>query len=67
VLRGKASWYLGAGVEVVWIVFPEQREALVITATAEHRARLGEILPPHPALPDLVPHVDEFFVQISAA
>ena len=66
VLRDKAAWYLGAGVQVVWIVLPEQREVVVITGTGEHRCRRGETLPPHPALPDLTPRVDEFFVQISA-
>jgi Uma2 family endonuclease len=66
VLRDKAAWYLGAGVQIVWIVLPEPREVVVITGTGEHRCRLGETLPPHPALPDLTPLVDEFFVQISA-
>lgn len=65
VLRDKAAWYLGAGVQVVWIVLPEQREVVVITGSGEQRCRLGEIVPPHPALPDLAPRVDDFFVQIS--
>lgn len=66
-LRDKAAWYLGAGVQVIWIVLPEQREVVVITGTGEHRCRLGETLAPHSALPDLTPRVDDFFVQISAA
>ena len=66
-LRDKAAWYLGAGVQVVWIVLPEQREVVVITGVGEHRCRLGEILAPHSALPDLTPRVADFFVQISAA
>ncbi|HVO28251.1 MAG TPA: Uma2 family endonuclease [Candidatus Margulisiibacteriota bacterium] len=66
VLRDKAAWYLGAGVQVVWIVVPEQREVIVVTGSGEHRCRVGETLPAHPALPDLTPLVDEFFVQISA-
>jgi len=66
VLRDKAAWYLAAGVQVVWIVLPEQQEVLVISSSEEHRCRAGESLPPHPALPDLSPRVDEFFLQISA-
>ena len=66
VLRDKAAWYLGAGVQVVWLVLPEQREVVVLTGTGERRCRCAETLPPHPTLPDLTPHVDDFFVQISA-
>jgi Uma2 family endonuclease len=65
-LRDKARWYLGAGVQLVWIVLPERREVVVISATEERRCRAGEALPPHPALPGLTPSVDEFFIQISA-
>jgi Uma2 family endonuclease len=66
-LRDKAAWYLGVGVQVVWIVLPVQRQVLVTTGSGEHRYRLGERLPPLSALPELAPRVDEFFVQISAA
>jgi Uma2 family endonuclease len=66
VLRDKAVWYLAAGVDVVWIVLPEQREVVVITGSGERRCPSGETLPADPALPDLSPRVDEFFVQISA-
>jgi Uma2 family endonuclease len=66
VLRDKAAWYVDVGVQVVWLVLPEPREVVVITRSEEHRHRVGESLPPHPALPDLSPRVDEFFVQISA-
>ena len=65
VLRDKAAWYLGAGVQIVWIVLPEQREVVVITVADEHRCRVGETLTPHPALPGLAPRADDFFVQIS--
>ena len=65
-LHDKARWYLDAGVAVVWIVLPEQREVVVITRAEERRCRLGETLAPHPALPGLTPRVDEFFIQISA-
>jgi Uma2 family endonuclease len=66
VLRKKAAWYLGVGVQVVWIVLPEQREVVVITGTGEQRCRRGETLPPCPSLPALTPRVDDFFLQISA-
>lgn len=65
-LRDKAAWYLGAGVQVVWIVVPEQREVVLVTATGTQRCRVGESLPPHAALPELTPRVEELFAQISA-
>jgi Uma2 family endonuclease len=65
VLRDKAAWYLSAGVEVVWIVLPEQREVVVITPTAEYRCRTGDTLPPHGTLPDLTPPVADFFLQVA--
>ena len=64
-LRNKAAWYLNAGVHVVWLVLPDQREVVVTTAAEERRYHSGERLAVHPALPDLTPLVDEFFVQIS--
>ena len=64
-LRAKAGWYLAVGVLVVWIVLPETREVLVVTAEGETRYRVGQRLPAHPALPDLAPEVAAFFVQIS--
>ena len=36
-----------------------------MTPIAESRHRTGS-LPPHEALPDLAPSVDQFFVQIAA-
>ena len=66
VLRDKAAWYLGAGVQVVWLVLPERREVVVIMAGGDQRWRLGDTLPFDAALPDLTPRVDEFFVQLLA-
>jgi|SRR5581483_6874401 len=63
-LRDKARWYLGAGVAVVWIVLPTERETLVVTASGESRHPRGDRLPPHPDVPDLAPTVADFFVQI---
>jgi Uma2 family endonuclease len=66
-LRDKAGWYFRAGVGVVWIVLPEDREILVLTRASETRRRVGERLPPDARLPDLVPVVEDLFVQISRA
>ena len=63
-LREKAKWYLGHGVAVVWLVLPETREVLVVTAGGETRHAVGERLPPHPALPGLGPAVERFFRQL---
>jgi len=65
-LREKARWYLDVGVEVVWLLFPKEREVLVVTRGSESRHRMGEQLPCDPCLPDLAPSVDELFVQVSA-
>src|SRR5205085_1932924 len=63
-LRDKARWYRDAGVVLVWVGLAETPEGLVCGA-AEERYRLGQTLPPHPALPDLRPRVDDLFLQIS--
>ena len=64
-LREKARWYLGAGVPIVWIVLPPEREVIVVTGEGERRYGASERLPANPALPDLAPMAGEFFVQIS--
>ncbi len=64
-LRDKAGWYLGAGVQVVWIVLPQAREVVVLTEESEGRLCAGDRLTEHSALPDLRPFVDELFIQIS--
>jgi Uma2 family endonuclease len=63
-LREKAGWYLSVGVAVVWLVLPDTREVIVMTADGEARHRSGA-LPAHPALPDLAPPVADFFRQLS--
>jgi Uma2 family endonuclease len=63
-LREKARWYLAHGVAVVWLVLPDTREVVVITAQGDSRHGKGERLPRHPELPSLEPPVDRFFVQI---
>jgi Uma2 family endonuclease len=64
-LREKAAWYLAHGVPVVWIVLPDEREVVVVSAAGETRHRMGERLPPHSDLPDLTPDVAELFRQVS--
>ena len=65
-LREKARWYLAAGVPIVWLVLPPEREVVVITRTGEVTYRAGERLAAEPLLPDLAPAVDDFFVQLNA-
>lgn len=62
-LRLKAAWYRDAGVAVVWLVFPESREVVVIEEAGERRICAGEPMPSHATLPGLTPTVDELFVQ----
>jgi Uma2 family endonuclease len=57
----KARWYRDAGVAVVWCLFPEEREVLVIAAADTTRHRVGSRLPAHPLLPGLAPLVGELF------
>ncbi len=64
-LREKAGWYLAVGVAAVWLVLPDTREVIVMTAAGESRHRTGR-LPPHDALPDLAPAVADFFLQLTA-
>ncbi|MHB8872241.1 MAG: Uma2 family endonuclease [Myxococcaceae bacterium] len=64
-LRDKARWYLDSGVQIVWILLPDVRELLVITAQAERRFRTGERVPEDPLLAGLAPTVAELFTQIS--
>ncbi len=60
-LREKARWYLDKGVGVVWLLFPKEREVVVVTRADESRRRMGERLPADPRLPDPAPRVDELF------
>ena len=63
-LREKAQWYLARGVEIVWLLFPEDRRAIVFTQDAERSVGTGERLPRHPSLPDLEPALDELLEQV---
>jgi Uma2 family endonuclease len=63
-LREKARWYLSVGVPHVWLVLPEEREVIVISAQGERRFDFGARLPEVPELPGLSPAVADFFRQI---
>ena len=65
-LREKAKWYLSVGVSVVWIIFPERRDLLVISSEQESRVSGNEKIQAHPALPELSPKASELFVQVSS-
>ncbi|HYC54098.1 MAG TPA: Uma2 family endonuclease [Candidatus Binatia bacterium] len=64
-LMRKASWYLDAGVEVVWIVLPESRELVVVDAAGQTRLTTAAASPQHASLPGLALRVADLFVQIS--
>jgi Uma2 family endonuclease len=65
-LLPKAKWYLDKGARVVWIVLPETREVVVVTATGSTTHGAGASLPEAPDLPGLLPPVASFFSQLSA-
>lgn len=63
-LRDKASWYLGHGVEIVWILVPASRTAIVVTPGEETRWTADQSVPEHPSLPGLSPRVADLFRQL---
>lgn len=66
-LREKAQFYLSHGVLVVWLVLPEECQVVVLTRDGDATFRPGEVLPAHPALPDLSPRVDDLLRQVLQA
>lgn len=64
-LREKVRWYLGHGVEIVWLLLPRDREVVVITAYGEERVAGARRLKKHPSLPGLAPRAADFFRQLS--
>lgn len=66
-LREKARWYLAHGVEVVWLLLPDDREGIVLTTSDERRIAAGGRMPGHPSLPELAPALDDLFAQLGAA
>jgi Uma2 family endonuclease len=63
-LRAKARWYLMHGTEVVWLVIPDERSVIVVTASGEVTLDSDRTIPRHPSFPDLEPSVRELFRQI---
>jgi Uma2 family endonuclease len=62
----KARWYLAHGVQVVWVLVPTTRSAIVLRADARVEVGAGQTMPSHPALPGLGPMVDDLFRQVAA-
>jgi Uma2 family endonuclease len=65
-LCDKGRWYLDAGVVAVWLVLPETREVIVMTAGQTVRFTSADALPENAALPGLAPRVSELFTQLGA-
>jgi Uma2 family endonuclease len=64
ILAEKAAWYLERGVEVVWLLLPQQRRVIVRTPEGSLELGPGDSLPPHPSLPGLEPRVDDLLRQV---
>jgi Uma2 family endonuclease len=64
-LRAKVAWYLGWGVDCVWLLYPAERRVVVFTHEGEQAFGLGQRLPERAFTPELTPLVDELFEQIS--
>jgi Uma2 family endonuclease len=62
-LRDKASWYLAAGVEVIWLVLPDRREVVELTRTSDRRLS-GNSEATAESLPGLSIRVDQLFEQL---
>jgi len=65
-LLDKASWYLRAGVKIVWVVLPESRTMLAVSSAGTMRLSAADRVPETPELPGLAPRVAELFVQLDA-
>lgn len=63
-LEEKTRWYLHHGVQLVWLLDPRERIAIVISTAGRVQVAAGGHIPPSPLLPDLAPLVDEFFRQV---
>ncbi|MCC6335964.1 MAG: Uma2 family endonuclease [Myxococcales bacterium] len=63
-LLAKADWYLGHGVEVVWLLFPRPRSVLVVTPFGRTRLSSTKRLARHASLSGLTQKVSEFFRQL---
>jgi Uma2 family endonuclease len=65
-LREKASWYLKAGVTIVWIALPQTRALLVVTSSGATQLEASQRVPSSPELPDLSVAVSELFLQLDS-
>jgi Uma2 family endonuclease len=63
-LAEKARWYLGRGVEVVWIVLPHSRTVQVVTTAKVVVVDARGTLPELDSLAGLTPLVADFFRQL---
>jgi len=65
-LRAKARWYLDHGVEVVWLLRPQDLTATVVTEAGPiELSGAGEIAE-HPSLPGLCAPLSDLFAQVTA-
>ncbi len=64
VLQRKASWYIGRGVRLVWLVLHSTREVIVVREGERRRFGIKQRLPAERALPGLRPRAADFFVQL---
>lgn len=60
----KVAWYLGHGVEVVWVVVPSERRVVITKRDGVVTVDSPGRMPSHPALPGLTPSVTDFFRQL---
>jgi Uma2 family endonuclease len=67
VLREKARWYLGHGVEQVWLLFPKTRLVLVLGAKGMVKVKGRSLLPQVVSLPGLKVTAQSFFRQLTPA
>ncbi len=65
-LRLKARWYFKHGVQVVWVVDGEAREAWCLTPGGQRRVGERARMPAHPALPGLTPRVRDLLPEPEA-
>ena len=59
-LMDKARWYLEHGVETVWLVLPEDRQVVVVSASGRKRVTAGR-LPAPGGMKDFLPAISDVF------
>lgn len=63
-LREKAAWYLAAGVELVWLVLPDQRQLVELTEGSQLRLSMDDEVTGRNSLPGLSLRVADLFEQL---